>query len=198
MSKMCPYFVRRKEGVRFGGVFLGSPKKKGGEEATPLKMYAKNSRRHQEKKKGVCIHSLVIRARFGGIQMDTTAVDDDDEREKDGSAKETLEKSTLRVVQRELESVPSSTKAANGKVKPTLTTTKIIAFLSQVVSSFCIRAPPRETGTRETHFAARAFFCFAFVFLLSQVYKRRGNVFYLSTKEELLRETKEKLAEMSE
>jgi len=163
---------------------------------------AKNSRRrHQtEKKKGVCIHSLVIRARFGGIiQMDTTAADDDDdEREKDGSAKETLEKSTLRVVQRELESVPSSTKAANGKVKPTLTTTKIIAFLSQVVSSFCIRAPPRETGTRETHFAARAFFCFAFVFLLSQVYKRRGNVFYLSTKEELLRETKEKLAEMSE
>ena len=155
----------------------------------------------QKKRKEFCIHSLVNRARFGGIiQMDTTAAadDDDDEREKDGSAKETLEKSTLRVVQRELESVPSSTKAANGKVKPTLTTTKIIAFLSQVVSSFCIRAPPRETGTRETHFAARAFFCFAFVFLLSQVYKRRGNVFYLSTKEELLRETKEKLAEMSE
>ena len=154
----------------------------------------------QKKRKEFCIHSLVIRARFGGIiQMDTTAADDDDdEREKDGSAKETLEKSTLRVVQRELESVPSSTKAANGKVKPTLTTTKIIAFLSQVVSSFCIRAPPRETGTRETHFAARAFLCFAFVFLLSQVYKRRGNVFYLSTKEELLRETKEKLAEMSE
>ena len=156
----------------------------------------------QKKRKEFCIHSLVIRARFGGIiQMDTTAAaddDDDDEREKEGSAKETLEKSTLRVVQRELESVPSSTKAANGKVKPTLTTTKIIAFLSQVVSSFCIRAPPRETGTRETHFAARAFFCFAFVFLLSQVYKRRGNVFYLSTKEELLRETKEKLAEMSE
>ena len=192
--------------MRFGGVFLGSPKKKrrrGGD--PPLKMPTKTLVvviQQKKRKEFCCIHSLVIRARFGGIiQMDTTAAaddDDDDEREKDGSAKETLEKSTLRVVQRELESVPSSTKAANGKVKPTLTTTKIIAFLSQVVSSFCIRAPPRETGTRETHFAARAFFCFAFVFLLSQVYKRRGNVFYLSTKEELLRETKEKLAEMSE
>jgi len=43
MSKMCPYFViRRKEGVRFGGVFLGSPKKKrrrGGD--PPLKMPTK-------------------------------------------------------------------------------------------------------------------------------------------------------------
>ena len=185
--------------MRFGGVFLGSPKKKRRREGDPpLKMPKTLVVVIQQKKRKefCCIHSLVNRARFGGIiQMDTTTAD---EREKDGSAKETLEKSTLRVVQRELESVPSSTKAANGKVKPTLTTTKIIAFLSQVVSSFCIRAPPRETGTRETHFAARAFFCFAFVFLLSQVYKRRGNVFYLSTKEELLRETKEKLAEMSE
>ena len=187
--------------MRFGGVFLGVLQKKkrrrGGD--PPLKMPTKTLVvviQQKKRKEFCCIHSLVNRARFGGIiQMDTTTAD---EREKDGSAKETLEKSTLRVVQRELESVPSSTKAANGKVKPTLTTTKIIAFLSQVVSSFCIRAPPRETGTRETHFAARAFFCFAFVFLLSQVYKRRGNVFYLSTKEELLRETKEKLAEMSE
>ena len=132
---------------------MGSPKKKGGEEATPLKMYdAKNSRRHQtEKKKGVCIHSLVIRARFGGIQMDTTtADDDDDEREKDGSAKETLEKSTLRVVQRELESVPSSTKAANGKVKPTLTTTKIIAFLSRRLVLLYPRAAARNWNARDS------------------------------------------------
>ena len=84
--------------------------------------------------------------------------DDDDEREKEGSAKEKkLEKSTLRVVQRELESVPSSTKAANGKVKSTLTTPLQKASLfCLVVSSFCIRAPPRDTGTRETHFAARS------------------------------------------
>ena len=185
--------------MRFGGVFLGSPKKKEERRRPPLKMPKTLVVVIQQKKrKEFCIHSLVIRARFGGIiQMDTTAADnddDDDEREKDGSAKETLEKSTLRVVQRELESVPSSTKAANGKVKSTLTTPLQKASLfCLVVSSFCIRAPPRET-----HFAARAFFCFAFVFLLSQVYKRRGNVFYLSTKEELLRETKEKLAEMSE
>ena len=115
------------------------------------------------KKKRVCIHSFIhsfIRGRFGGTQMDAAAADDDDddEREKEGSAKEKkLEKSTLRVVQRELESVPSSTKAANGKVKSTLTTPLQKASLfCLVVSSFCIRAPPRETGTRETHFAARS------------------------------------------
>jgi len=44
MSKMCPYFViRRKEGVRFGGVFLGVLQKKkrrrGGD--PPLKMPTK-------------------------------------------------------------------------------------------------------------------------------------------------------------
>ena len=133
--------------------------------------------------------------------MDTTADDDDDdddEREKNGSAKETLEKSTLRVVQRELESVPSSTKAANGKVKSTLTTPapKSIAFLSRRLVLLYPRAAARDWNARDS--LCRAFFCFAFVFLLSQVYKRRGNVFYLSTKEELLRETKEKLAEMSE
>ena len=119
----------------------------------------------KKKKESFCafIHSFIhsfIRGRFGGTQMDAAAAaddDDDDEREKEGSAKETLEKSTLRVVQRELESVPSSTKAANGKVKSTLTTPLQKASLfCLVVSSFCIRAPPRETGTRETHFAARS------------------------------------------
>ena len=80
----------------------------------------------------------------------TTADDDDDEREKDGSAKETLEKSTLRVVQRELESVPSSTKAANGKVKPTLTTTKIIAFLSRRLVLLYPRAAARNWNARDS------------------------------------------------
>ena len=104
----------------------------------------------------VCIHSFIhsfIHARFGGIQMDAA-----DERKKERSAKEeeeALEKSTLRVVQRELESVPSSTKAANGKVKSTTTPLQKSLFCL-VVSSFCIRAPPRKTGTRETHFAARS------------------------------------------
>ena len=147
--------------------------KKGGEERIrPLQKCTKNSHFYQEKKREfLCIHSFIhsfIRGRFGGTQMDAAAADDDDddEREKEGSAKETLEKSTLRVVQRELESVPSSTKAANGKVKSTLTTPLQKASLfCLVVSSFCIRAPPRETGTRETHFAAhssalRLFFSF--------------------------------------
>jgi len=135
--------------------------KKGGEERIrPLQKCTKNSHFYQEKKESFCafIHSF-IRGRFGGTQMDAAADDDDDdEREKEGSAKEKkLEKSTLRVVQRELESVPSSTKAANGKVKSTLTTPLQKASLfCLVVSSFCIRAPPRETGTRETHFAARS------------------------------------------
>ena len=180
--------------------------KKGGEESDPLqKLYQKLSFLSRKKNESIlCIHSsihpFIHRGRFGGTQMDAAAADDDDddEREKEGSAKETLEKSTLRVVQRELESVPSSTKAANGKVKSTLTTprSKSIAFLSRRLVLLYPRAAARDWNARDS--LCRAFFCFAFVFLLSQVYKRRGNVFYLSTKEELLRETKEKLAEMSE
>ena len=83
-----------------------------------------------------------------------------------------------------------------GKVNFNHPAPKSIAFLSRRLVLLYPRAAARDWNARDS--LCRAFFCFAFVFLLSQVYKRRGNVFYLSTKEELLRETKEKLAEMSE